>query len=62
MEEGFLDIKLMDRLVPGDGEDGANGGELDNGAEGLVVIHFEALGEASKDPTCLVVVERAIRG
>jgi hypothetical protein len=41
----------------GEGEDGANGGELDDGAEGLVVVHSGALGEALKDPTGLVAAE-----
>jgi hypothetical protein len=59
MEEGIIDVELMDRLVPreGEGEDGANSGELDDRAEGLVIVHFEALGEAPKDPTSLVAVE-----
>jgi hypothetical protein len=53
----------MDRLVPGEGEgeDGADGGELDDGAEGLVVVYSGALGEAPKDPTGLEAVEGAIR-
>jgi hypothetical protein len=64
MEEGILDIELMDRPVAreGEGEDGANSGELDDGAEGLVVVHSGALFEAPKDPTGLVAVEGAIRG
>jgi hypothetical protein len=64
MEEGILDIELMDRPVAGEaeGEDDANSGELDDGAEGLVVVHSGALGEAPKDPTGLVVVEGAVRG
>ena len=64
MEEGILDIELMDRPVPreGEGEDGANGGELDDGAEGLVVVHSRVLGEALKDPIVLLAVEGAIRG
>jgi hypothetical protein len=42
VEEGILDIELMNRPVPGErkGEDGPNGGEFDDGAEGLVVVHF----------------------
>jgi hypothetical protein len=51
MEEGILDVELMDLPVPGEGEDRANGGELDDGA----------LGEAPKDPTGLVAVEGANR-
>jgi hypothetical protein len=52
MEEGILDVELMDRPVPGEGEreDGTNGGELDVGVEGLVVVYSRALGEALKDP------------
>jgi hypothetical protein len=63
MEEGILDVELMDPPVPGEdeGEDGTNGGELDDGAKGLVVVHAGALGEASKDPTGLIAVEGASR-
>jgi hypothetical protein len=54
----------MDCPVPGDGEgeEGANGGELDDEVEGLVVVHFGVLGDAQKDSTGLVAAERAIRG
>jgi hypothetical protein len=64
VEEGNLDIELMDRPVPGEieGEDDTDGGELDDGAKGLVVVHSGTLGEASKDPTGLVVIEGAVRG
>ena len=64
MEEGILDIELMDRPVAGEGEgeDSSNGGELDDGPEGLVVVHSGALCEAPKDPTGLVAVEGAVRG
>jgi hypothetical protein len=63
MEEGVLDVELMDRPVPreGEGEDGADGGELDDGAVGFVIVHSGALGEAPKDPTGLVAVEGAVR-
>jgi hypothetical protein len=40
LEEGILDVELMDRPVPG--EDGSNDGELDDRAEGLVVVHSGA--------------------
>jgi hypothetical protein len=64
VEEGILDVELMDRPVPGEGEgeDGANSGELDDEAEGLVVVYSGALGEAPKDPTGLVAVEGVVRG
>jgi hypothetical protein len=64
VEEGILDIELMDRPVPGEGEgeDGADDGELDDGVESLVVVHSEALGEAPKDPTSLVAVQGAVQG
>jgi hypothetical protein len=63
MKEGVLDVELVDRPVPGEGEgeDGADGGELDDGAEGLIVVHAGALGEAPKNPAGLVAVEGAIR-
>jgi hypothetical protein len=62
VEEGILDIELMNRPVSGgsEGENGPNGGELDDGAKGLVVVDSGALGEAPKDPTGLVAVEGAI--
>jgi hypothetical protein len=64
VEEGILDVELMDRLVPGEGEGvvGADSGELDDGVEDLVVVHSGASGEAPKDPTSLVAVEGAVRG
>jgi hypothetical protein len=51
-EEGILDIELIDRPVPREceGEDDSNDDKLDNGAEGLIVVHSEALGETPKDP------------
>jgi hypothetical protein len=63
MEEGIRDVELMDRPVlgVGEGEDGSNGGELDDGAEGLVIVHSGALGEALKDPMGLIAVEGVIR-
>ena len=64
VEEGILDIELMGLLVliEGKGEDGMDGGKLDDGAEGLIVVHSGVLGEATKDPTGLVAVEGVIQG
>jgi hypothetical protein len=60
VEEGVLDVELMGRPVLG--EDDSNTGKLDNGVEGLVVVHSEALGEAPEDPSGLVEVEGAVQG
>jgi hypothetical protein len=51
-----------DHLVPGEGggEDGLNGGELDDGAEGLVVVHSGALSETPKDPMGLVLIQGVV--
>jgi hypothetical protein len=38
----------------GEEEGGPNSGGLDDEVESLVVVHFEALSEASKNPTGLV--------
>jgi hypothetical protein len=64
VEEGILGVELMDRPVlgEGEGEDDINGDELDDEAEGLVVVHSGALSEALKDPLGLVAVEGAVRG
>jgi hypothetical protein len=53
VEEGILDIELMNRPVLGDGkgENGPDGGELDDGAESLIVVNSGALSDAPKDPT-----------
>jgi hypothetical protein len=60
MEEGILDVELMDRPVAG--EDDADSGEFDDRAEDLIVVYSGALGEAPKDPTGFVAVEGAVRG
>jgi hypothetical protein len=62
MEEGILDVELMDCLVlrKGKGVEGVNGGELDDGAEGLVIVHSMVLGETSKDLVGLVAVEGVV--
>lgn len=46
-------------LGEGEGEDSPNGGRLDE-AEGLIVVHPEALSEASKGPTSLVAIQSTI--
>jgi hypothetical protein len=45
MEEGVLYIQLMDCLVliEGEGEESSNGGELDDGVEGLVIVHSKGV-------------------
>jgi hypothetical protein len=63
MEEGILVVELMDCPVlgEGEGEDGADGGELDDGAEGLIIVHSGVLGEAPNDLVGLVAVEGVVR-
>jgi len=62
MEKSILDIKLMNRPIPGMsyGEDCAYSGRLDNGAESFIVVDTGTLSEAAKDPTSLLTVQRAI--
>ena len=45
MEEGILDIEVMDHpiLREGKGEDDMNGDQLDDRAEGLIIVHSGAL-------------------
>jgi hypothetical protein len=45
-----------------DGKDDQNGGGVDDGAEGLVVVHSRVLNEASKDPTGPVLSHPGFRG
>jgi hypothetical protein len=63
VEEGVLDVELVHGPTPGDSQSqqSPDGGRLDDGAEGLVVVHPRALSEAPKDPTGLVSIKRAIR-
>jgi hypothetical protein len=63
MKEGVLDVELVDRPVLGEGEreDDTDCGELDDGVEGLIVVHAGTLGEAPNNPAGLVAIEGAIR-
>jgi hypothetical protein len=58
MEEGILDVQLVDRPVLG--EDIPNDCELDDEIEGLVVVHSRALSETPKDPMGLLPIQRAV--
>jgi hypothetical protein len=62
VEEGVLDVELVHGPTLGDrqSQHSPNGGRLYDGAEGLVVVHPEALSEPPEDPTSLVPVKRAI--
>jgi hypothetical protein len=64
MEEDILDIELMYCPIPreGEGEDSSNDGELDDGVEGLIIVHSGALGKAPNDLTGLVAIEGPVRG
>jgi hypothetical protein len=50
MKEGLLNVQLVDRTILGEGkgEDGPNGGELDNEDKGLILVHSRTLSEAPK--------------
>jgi hypothetical protein len=63
VEEGVLDVELMHGPTPGGSQSqhSPNGGRLDDGAEGLIVVHPEALSEPPEDPTSLVPIKGAIR-
>jgi hypothetical protein len=41
MEKGILDVELVHGPTPGDSQSqhSSNSGRLDNGAEGLIVVH-----------------------
>lgn len=62
MMEAILDVQLVDRPIPreGKGEDGPNGGSLDDRTEGIVVVHSGVLSEALKDPTGFVAIQSTI--
>jgi hypothetical protein len=63
MEEGVLDIELVHGPTPGDSQSqhSLDGGRLDNGAEGLIIVHPGALSEPPEDPTSLISIERVVR-
>jgi hypothetical protein len=63
VEEDALDVELVHRPAPRDSQSqhSSNGGTLDDGAEGLVVVHPRALSEPPEDPMSFVPVKRAIR-
>jgi hypothetical protein len=63
MEEGVLDVKLVHWSTPRESQSqhSPDDGRLDDGAEGLVVVHPRALSEPPEGPTSLVPVKRVIR-
>jgi hypothetical protein len=58
VEEGVLDVELVHRPAPRDSKSQhcPDSGRLDDGAEGLIVVHPGALSEPSKDLTSFVPV------
>jgi hypothetical protein len=62
MKKCVFDIKLMSEPISGvsQGEHSSDGGWLDNGAKGFVIVNAGALGEAAKDPAGFVSVEGPI--
>jgi hypothetical protein len=63
VEEGVLDVELVHVPIPGDSQSqhSPDDGRLDDGAEGLIVVHPGALSEPPKDPTSFIPIKRAIR-
>jgi hypothetical protein len=62
MEEGVLDVELVHGPTSGDSQSqhSPDGGKIDDRADGLIVVHTEALSEPSEDPTSLVPVKRVV--
>jgi hypothetical protein len=62
MEEGILDVKLAHGPTLGDSQSqhSPDSNRLDDGAEGLVVVHPGVLSEFPEDPTGFVPIKRAI--
>jgi hypothetical protein len=63
MEEGILDVELMDWPGPREGQsqNSLDGSRLHHGAKGFVIVHPRMLGEAPQDPASLVPIQGAIR-
>jgi hypothetical protein len=63
MEEGILDVELVNRpgTRDGDAEDGADRGWLHNRTKSLIEVHIGLLREPANDPTSLVVCKTPIR-
>jgi hypothetical protein len=63
MEEGILNVELVHGPTPKDSQSqhSPDGGRLDDGVEGLIVVHPGALSEAPEDPTSLISIKRVIR-
>jgi hypothetical protein len=62
MEEGILDVELVHGPTRGDrqSQHSPNGGRLDDGAEGIVVVHPGAPSEPLEDSMSLAPIKRAI--
>jgi hypothetical protein len=62
VEESVFDVELVHGPTPRDNQSqhSVDGGRLDDGAEGLIVVHPGALSEPSEDPTSLVPIKRVI--
>jgi len=62
MEESILDIELVNRPLAGESqrENRANCGRFNDWAECLGKVNTRALSEATKNPTCLVTLQRTV--
>jgi hypothetical protein len=62
MQEGIVHIALLNGPVArdGSGEHHANGGQIHNQAESLIVVDPRVLSETSKDPASLIAIKGPI--
>ena len=62
MEESILDIELVNRPLAGESqrENRVNCGRLNDWAKCLGKVNTRALSEATKNPTCLVTLQRTV--
>jgi hypothetical protein len=63
VKKSIVDVELMHGPITGESniEDCANSGRLDDGDESLIIVDTRTLGEAVKNPVCLVSIKRPIR-
>jgi hypothetical protein len=63
VKKSIVDVELMHGPITRESntEDYVNSGRLDDRAESLIIVDTRTLGEAAKNPACLVSIKRPIR-